>query len=241
MNFGQIWRDPRGRVGILAGGAFALLLVLWIALGATGTAPSWLPTPFDGGRSADATTVAGTPGDSAEMTSAPSGAGTGKDSNGAGAASGDSNTSGDGSSADDGAGDSSAGGGGSDTPTATPAASMTLKILWWNDTEAKAPTGFKIVVAPVDGGTDASVSWAPSDIAAKSATASLEGLPYGKKLTLTVYPDGVDGKRITVPITLTTDMVSNSENDAVHVAVSDTQVRVLGTPVENFDQSFDRF
>jgi hypothetical protein len=36
-------------------------------------------------------------------------------------------------------------------------------------------------------------------------------------------------------------MVSDSAGDAVHVEIKDGTVRVLGTPVDNFDVTLDRF
>lgn len=119
--------------------------------------------------------------------------------------------------------------GGTDTK---PVAGMKVRVLWWNDTEAKPADGFEIVC-----GT-ASVK---PDTGTKSGTGTVGPLTVGAKLLLVVYPDGRSGKRIAVPFTLTKIMEPDSDVDAIHVEVSDTSVRVLGNAVEGFDRTFPRF
>ncbi len=118
------------------------------------------------------------------------------------------------------------------TKPVPPASGFALKILWWNDTQSKAPANFEVVYG--------SSSYKPT-VANKSASGTLGPIPTGKAVNLVIYPDGRNGKRITVPIQISASMSSGSEVDAVHVAVSDSQVRVLGNPVDNFDRSYDRF
>lgn len=112
------------------------------------------------------------------------------------------------------------------------AATMQVRLLWWNDTEKKQPAGFTVVLG--------STKVVP-DTSKKSGTGMLGPVAIGPVMNLAVYPDGMNGKKIVVPVTVNANMVGGSEQDAIHVEVSDTKVRVLGNPVEGFDVSFDRF
>jgi len=118
-------------------------------------------------------------------------------------------------------------------PGATPVAAsgMKVRIVFWNDTSAKAPTGCEVVLG--------TYSYKPNT-SGKTAVGSLGPAPFFKKVELVVYPTGRGGKRFAVPLTLTPDMKPNSEQDAIHIAVSDSRVRVLGNAVFNFDQIFVR-
>jgi len=108
----------------------------------------------------------------------------------------------------------------------------TVRLLWWNDTETSHPVRFELVLA--------SSEWSPDNSRAASQTGSLAKIPVGEQLTLQVFPDGRNGKRIDVPVEVTAEMVDNSEEDAIHVAISDTAVRVVGTPIVEFDVSYAR-
>lgn len=115
------------------------------------------------------------------------------------------------------------------------AASTGMKVLfkWWNDTQSKTPQGMEIVIPGVS-------SWKP-DPTAEDAKKVLGPIPYEKPLVLAVYPDGRSGKKIEVRIAVVKSMQPGSEQDAIHIAVSDSGVRVLGTPVDNFDDTYERF
>lgn len=110
----------------------------------------------------------------------------------------------------------------------TPAtATMTVKILWWNDTESKQPKGTLISIGDA--------RWKP-DVTVTQGAGTLSGLPYGKELTLVIYPDGPLGKKVSVPVTFDAKtMKSNSDQDAIHIEIKDTTVKVLGNPVKNFE------
>lgn len=107
-----------------------------------------------------------------------------------------------------------------------------VEILWWNDTKNKAPEGCEVLF-----GTS---SFKPSP-GKDSAVGSVSGVPVGTPSQLTIYPDGRGGKKLVVPFTFDSSMKPDSERDAIHVEISDTRVRVLGNPINGFDQSFDRF
>lgn len=107
-----------------------------------------------------------------------------------------------------------------------------VRVTWWNDTVNKKPTGCEIVLG--------SSAFKP-DISQKKVVGAVGPAETDKPLELVVYPDGRSGKKVVVPIQLTRDMQPESEQDAIHVAVSDTEVRVLGSPVDNFDRTFPRF
>lgn len=110
----------------------------------------------------------------------------------------------------------------------TPAVkTMTVKILWWNDTESRQPKGTIISIGDA--------RWKP-DVTATQAVGTLTGLAYGKQLSLVVYPDGPLGTKVVVPVMFDEKtMKSNSDQDAIHVEIKDTTVKVLGNPVKNFE------
>jgi len=107
-----------------------------------------------------------------------------------------------------------------------------LRVIWWNDTVGTVPNGALVSIGDA--------AWNP-DTGADSARGLLSKVEIGQAVMLVVLPDGPDGVRIMVPLLLTPDMNPASDADAVHVEVSDTSVRVLGNPVDNFDVTFDRF
>lgn len=117
-------------------------------------------------------------------------------------------------------------------PTGASAKTMTVRVRFWNDTIAKRPNGIRILVGTATYSPDAS---------AKSTTGSLRDLRVSVPLELVVLPDGPGGKRITVPFTLTPQMLADSDQDAIHIEVTDTTVRVLGNAVQNFDVTLPRF
>jgi len=121
-------------------------------------------------------------------------------------------------------------------PTVTPGPNTgeirKVKFTFWNDTDTKAPAGPEIVTA--SGG-----SWKPA--IEQNWEVRTINLPIGTTIQLVVYPDGPNGKKITVPLVVSQEAIDNSDEDAVHVAVSDTTVRILGGSVQAFDVSFPRF
>lgn len=126
--------------------------------------------------------------------------------------------------------------GSSDAPApdavSDPKAGMKVLIMFWNDTDSKPLKSTEIVLGastykPATGG--------------KTDQGTLGLAPYDESVMITVYPDGRSGKKIEVPIVVTKGMIANSEQDAIHVAVSDGSVRVLGNAVSNIDQVLPRF
>ena len=111
-------------------------------------------------------------------------------------------------------------------------AGMSVMVIFWNDANSKKLSGAEVVV-----GTS---SFTPS-ISAKSSRKNLGPLAFGKKIDLIVYPDGRTGNKIVVPMMLDRQMIPKSEQDALHVAISDTTVRVLGNAILNVDQSYPRY
>jgi hypothetical protein len=119
------------------------------------------------------------------------------------------------------------------SPSAAPVPTqIRIRVIWWNDTVNKKPTGCEIRLG--------SSAFSP-DISQKKDVGAVGPAVIDKPLGLVIYPDGRSGKKVVVPIQLTADMQPDSERDAIHVAVSDTEVRVLGSPVDNFDRTFPRF
>jgi hypothetical protein len=117
-------------------------------------------------------------------------------------------------------------------PPAPEGAVMDVVVLFWNDTVDAAPEGAVVSLA--------GESYAP-DTGGDSDEGKLEGLAFDTELELVIEPDGPGGARFVVPVTFTSVMESGSERDAIHVEISDAQVRVIGNAVENFDHRFDRF
>lgn len=113
------------------------------------------------------------------------------------------------------------------TPTTPVTKTMTVKILWWNDTQSRKPVGTIISIGDA--------RWKP-DVTALQDSGTLAGLPFGKQLTIVVYPDGPLGKKVSVPVMFDEKtMKPNSDQDAIHVEIRDTAVKVLGNPVNNFE------
>lgn len=226
MNLTELWKNKAVKVVTIAIAVIAVAVGVWSVLDASGDSPAWLPA-FPGtekGLSAEASSGVKPDGtaDKAVATITPA---ANVDGSGDKAPSSNPDT----TKPTDSKGDTPA----DPVKPAVPGQSMDLKILLWNDTDTKAPDGLEIAIG--------SVKWAPADPTLKSQSGELGAVAIGKVLDLEVYPDGRRGKKITVKIKLTAEMRSGSEADAVHVEVRDTQVRVLGTPVENFDVTVDRF
>lgn len=123
-------------------------------------------------------------------------------------------------------------GAGAGSGSASATGTMKVRVLWWNDTEKKQADGFTVILGSTK---------VVADVSQKSGSGMLGPVAIGPVMNLAVYPDGMGGKKIVVPVTMNANMVGGSEQDAIHVEVSDTKVRVLGNPVEGFDVSFDRF
>lgn len=164
--------------------------------------------------------------DSPKKPSATPSASSGSQSSGQSGSSGGSSS---GGSSDGDTGGGSSGGNGSD-PKTPATAGKTIRILWWNDTVDKPVSSPEIVF----GGK----SYRPK--AGKSDVGAIGPAKPGDQLTLSVYPDGRSGKSVSVRFEVTNEMLSNSDIDAIHVEVSDAQVRVLGNPIPNFVQAFSR-
>jgi len=109
---------------------------------------------------------------------------------------------------------------------------MPVMVIFWNDANSKKLTRAEVVIG--------ASSFKPS-ASAKSSRKNLGPFAYGKKIDVIVYPDGRGGKEIVVPMMLDQQMVPKSEQDAIHVAISDQTVRVLGNAILNVDQSYPRY
>ncbi|MDP2233033.1 MAG: hypothetical protein Q8K89_05310 [Actinomycetota bacterium] len=220
MNLSEMWKSRSVRIVTTVVAVVAIGLGLWSVLAASGSAPAWLP-PFPGATTQASSDSSGTPGPdgTSDMAAAPLTPAKSTATN-PGATTGD-------PIADPA------------TPTDTknpavakPGETMTLRILLWNDTEGKAPKNLEVAVG--------AVKWIPADPTVPNQSGDLAGLAVGKDLQLEVYPDGRTGKKLLVTIRLTPEMRSGSDADAVHVEVRDDSVRVLGTPVDNFDVTAKR-
>jgi len=109
---------------------------------------------------------------------------------------------------------------------------MSVMIVFWNDTNSKKLSRAEVVIGKG--------SFKPGS-SAKTSRKILGPFAYGKKIDVIVYPDGRSGKEIVVPMMLDRQMVGKSEQDAIHVAISDKTVRVLGNAILNVDQSYPRY
>lgn len=119
-------------------------------------------------------------------------------------------------------------GGTSATPTA-PTDSMMVGIIFWNDTEAKKA---KNVVISYGG------SQFKPDLSKPSDSGSIGPCPYGETLTLKVYPEGTTAGAtpLEFKFVVVKGMQTDGDRDAIHVAMTDGSVRVLGNPVVDFSQ-----
>lgn len=233
MNFKTLWAGKRSRIALIAGAGLLVAVAAFVIAGAADDTPGWVPAPFSGGSesaNSDSDALDGTSGSKASAPDAK------PVSNGAAKPSGDTDTD---SSPDTNSSNTTSDGTPVDPPVTDPpsdkpaAKTMTVRILYWNDTESKPASALVVSIGDV--------KWSPADKEAESAVGSLAGLPFNQSLKIVVMPDGVGGKRIEVPVKFTTDMIADTAGDAIHVEVKDGTVRVLGTPVDNFDVTLDRF
>lgn len=124
--------------------------------------------------------------------------------------------------------DAPSSGGSVDEPVAQ-ADGMMVGIIFWNDTEAKKA---KNVVISYGG------SQFKPDVSKTSDVGSIGPCPYGETLVLKVYPEGTagDATPLEFRFTVVKGMQTNGDRDAIHVAMTDGAVRVLGNPVIDFSQ-----
>ncbi len=108
---------------------------------------------------------------------------------------------------------------------------MRVRVIFWNETQKRPATGFAIKLG--------NVTWSP-DSNEKKQTRTFGPLPIDETLVLGLYPQGTKAARLVAELKLYRDMLPDSEQDAIHVDVRDDKIRVLGTPVENFEREFDR-
>jgi len=148
----------------------------------------------------------------------------GEDAAGSGAEPGQSGSNGSGSS---GGTTGSKGSGDSGSASTAP---KTIRVNWWNDTSANSPK-------------NPAISFNGKTIkpkAGKSDVMTIGPCPVGKELKLTIYPDGTSGRKLVATFRVDASMVANSDQDAIHIEVRDERVRVLGNPIPNFEESFER-
>ena len=72
------------------------------------------------------------------------------------------------------------------------------------------------------------------EISSGSAARNLAPREAGKADKLSIYPDGRDGKEITVPFTMTTEMCPDGcARDSIIIEISDKSIEVFGNPVKD--------
>lgn len=219
------------------------LLVLVVALALTAAGCSRDNTPSarlgldaDGKSSASSTPSESATGVSSQTTDSPKKPSATSSASGGSQANGQSGTSTGGSNSGSTSGGTKPGGtkpGGTDgaTDPKTPeSAGKTIRILWWNDSVDKPVASPEIVF----GGK----SYKPAS--GKSDVGAIGPAEPGDQLTFSVYPNGRGNKSVSVRFEVTDEMLSKSDVDAIHVEISDAQVRVLGNPIPNFVQAFPR-
>lgn len=186
---------------------------------------------LESGGAATSTEAAGSAVDGAASKSSSSIAATSTSQNTKGSTTSGSGSSGSSNSNDSQSGSNAKPSGGTTKPS-TSAKTTTLKILWWNDTVSKKPERCEVVYG--------SAAYRP-DVSQDAASGFIKAVPVGKAVNLVIYPDGRAGKKIIVPFKLDSYMKAGTNQDAIHVAISDDTVKVLGNPVEGFEAKFDRF
>lgn len=217
-----------------------LVLVAAFALTAAGCSRDKAPSARlglaeDGKPSASSAATKSASGGASETTGSPKKPSATSSASGGSKPGGQSGTSAGGSSSGGSSGGNTSGGGssgdaGATDPKTPETAGKTIRILWWNDTVDKPVASPEIVF----GGK----SYRPK--AGKSDVGSIGPAKPGAELSFSVYPEGRSGKSVSVRFEVTDEMLSNSDIDAIHVEVSDAQVRVLGNPIPNFVQAFKR-
>lgn len=111
-------------------------------------------------------------------------------------------------------------------------ATFKLRVFWWNDTKARPAHSFEL-------GWGSNGSW-KADGTKSSQVTEIGPFPTGVRFELGVFPSGTSGDGWAAPLYISPQMISASDQDALHVEITDDGMKVLGNPVQNFEVDFPR-
>jgi hypothetical protein len=127
----------------------------------------------------------------------------------------------------------------SDTPAADQAEEKTDRSVLLNlgvedHTQQRSfPAGFLIV-------TPEGNQWQPDPLEGGAVTRAFEKYPVGEEQRLLLYPEGKEGPRLAVPVTMKPDMSSVLASSRTDIAVHDDSIVVTGPPVPEERMTFER-
>jgi hypothetical protein len=103
---------------------------------------------------------------------------------------------------------------------------VSFKIQVWDDTVSNPP-GQRAEVWVRGMG-----SWFPDLEFGADVKSGVGPFPVGSTQEVFVYPDGRDGAEVKVSVVVGSNLISDSDRDAIIVEIGDTEVRVLGAAVQ---------
>lgn len=81
--------------------------------------------------------------------------------------------------------------------------------------------------------------WQPDPLEGGGVTRAFEKYPVGEEQRLLLYPEGKDGPRLAVPVTMKPDMSSVLASSRTDIAVHDDSIVVTGPAVPDERMTFD--
>lgn len=88
--------------------------------------------------------------------------------------------------------------------------------------------------------TPEGTQWTPGDLEGAGATKAFEEYSVGETRTLSLYPEGEEGPRLEVPITMRSDMSSALASSRTNVFVYDDSIVVEGPAVPDGERRLER-
>lgn len=111
-------------------------------------------------------------------------------------------------------------------------AEASIKLNVWNETQTKPATDLELWVK----GTG---SWYP-DLEFGADSKTVGPFPIDEPQELFIYPDGRGGPEIKIEFTLTSEMLSGSDRDAMILIIEDAVITITCTAIEGIEQVFER-
>lgn len=111
--------------------------------------------------------------------------------------------------------------------------SVELEISFFDWTETNPPSEEAFVALEGVG------SWTP-DLEFGGDGHSFGHFVIGVPGTLLIYPDGHDGRELSVRFVMTDEMISSSAQALTHIEIFDSEVLVYGQAIPDFEEILDR-
>lgn len=118
-------------------------------------------------------------------------------------------------------------------PESAPAGGpVSLKLAVWDETESSANDSIEVWTKGLG-------SWYP-DLQFGGDNTVIGPYQHGDEVEVYVYPDGRDATEVKFTITITDEMISESDRDMVRVDLYDDRIEVLSTGLPDINAAFPR-